>query len=282
MSNILPGSKPQVDPKLEDLAFITQDNKPRNSTLQKIKNLFLGTTNMGTTSTTVTGAVAEVNSKLNDLTNNKADKSILNLKTYINLSQLGITETTALLNVIQKLPLNSMIMWDYKSTITCSDTAPDGNGYGTMIIIKYSTTRIILFYQSKDGFLYNTTANLANSVTEYINSWDILNTSDSGFLDLPLANGVSNYASYDTAKYRKSNKTVKLTGRVTGLTGTNGTIGTLPSGFRPIQNSMFTTLTNGVKLLNVMVGSNGVIEFNAKEPIEDGNFITLDGIIFDI
>ena len=69
MSNILPGSKPQVDPKLEDLAFITQDNKPRNSTLQKIKNLFLGTTNMGTTATTVTGAVAEVNSQLNDLTN---------------------------------------------------------------------------------------------------------------------------------------------------------------------------------------------------------------------
>lgn len=287
--------KTEETPQDSDLSMLVRGTSVFKTTFQKVKEFIIGTTNMGTTATNVTGAVKELNDKigseekegsiiasLNSLMNNKADKSTLNLKTYINLSQLGITETTTLLDVIQKLPLNSMIIWDYKSTITCSDTAPDNTGYGTMIILKYSTTRIILFYQSKDGFLYNTTANMANESSTYINSWVIATVSDSDFLDLPLASGVTNYSSYDGGKYRKINKTVKCTGRVTGLTGTTGTIGTLPSGYRPKQNCMFTTLTNGVILVNLLVDTTGLITFYCASSIASSNFLTLDGIIFDI
>lgn len=286
-----------VDPGAEDLILLEQNGNSRSTTFSRLKNWLLGTTELTTIDKTSNGAINEINAKvgdidlendgdvatqLNALMNNKVDKSTSNLRTYISLSQIGITETTTLLDVIQKLPLNSMIIWDYKSTITCSDTAPDNAGYGTMIILKYSTTRIILFYQSKDGFLYNTTANMGNESSTYINSWVMATISDSDFLDLPLASGVTNYSSYDGGKYRKINKTVKCTGRVTGLTGTTGTIGTLPSGYRPKQNCMFTTLTNGVVLINLLVDTTGLITFNCASPIASSNFITLDGIIFDI
>lgn len=71
--NALDGNEP---------VYIAQDGKTRKTFLQKIKEFVIGTANMGTEATDVTGAVAEINTKveenttqLNEIANNKLDKT---------------------------------------------------------------------------------------------------------------------------------------------------------------------------------------------------------------
>lgn len=60
--------KTTVDPTLTDNIIVGQENGNdftiKKTTLQKIKELLLGTTVMGTTADTVTGAVKEINNKI--------------------------------------------------------------------------------------------------------------------------------------------------------------------------------------------------------------------------
>lgn len=58
---------------------------------------------------------------------------------------------------------------------------------------------------------------------------------DSGWKNLPLANGISIYSSAQQPQYRKIGNEVWLRGAVKGITGDKTIIGTLPTGFRPTK-----------------------------------------------
>lgn len=58
---------------------------------------------------------------------------------------------------------------------------------------------------------------------------------DSGWIDLPLASGISAYSSSQTPQYRKVGNTVYLRGAVKGIKQDKTIIGTLPTGYRPTK-----------------------------------------------
>lgn len=57
--------------------------------------------------------------------------------------------------------------------------------------------------------------------------------SDTGWINLPLASGISAYSSAQMPRYRKIGKFVIVTGAVKGITKDKTIVGTLPVGFRP-------------------------------------------------
>lgn len=56
---------------------------------------------------------------------------------------------------------------------------------------------------------------------------------DSGWITLPLASGITAYNEANTPQYRKIGKLVVIRGTVKGVTARNTVIGTLPTGYRP-------------------------------------------------
>ena len=65
--------------------------------------------------------------------------------------------------------------------------------------------------------------------------WYALHNVDSGWIDIPLASGITAYSSNTIPQYRKRNGVVYLRGAVKGITARGTTIGTLPSGYRPVN-----------------------------------------------
>lgn len=59
--------------------------------------------------------------------------------------------------------------------------------------------------------------------------------SDSGWIDLPLASGISAYSTAQSPQYRKINNTVYIRGAVKGIKKDKTIIGTLPISFRPTK-----------------------------------------------
>lgn len=58
---------------------------------------------------------------------------------------------------------------------------------------------------------------------------------DTGWIDLPLASGISAYSSTQYPQYRRINNTVYLRGAVKGIRTDKTIIGTLPGGYRPTK-----------------------------------------------
>lgn len=56
---------------------------------------------------------------------------------------------------------------------------------------------------------------------------------DSGWMDLPLADGIKKWSDVNTPQYRRIGKLVFIRGAVKGITERNIVLGTLPEGFRP-------------------------------------------------
>lgn len=102
---------------------------------------------------------------------------------------------------------------------------------------------------------------------------------DSGWISIPLAEGVNNY---DNAEYRKIGKQFELSGRVNGISGTNGTIGTLPSGFRPHKAEIFLCSLKYGRNAMVSVSTSGVITIYAENAITADDFICLSNVRYSI
>lgn len=66
------------------------------------------------------------------------------------------------------------------------------------------------------------------TVEELINAQE-----DTGWITLPLADGIQAYNAANTPQYRKIGNLVVIRGTVKGVTARNTVIGTLPEGFRP-------------------------------------------------
>lgn len=87
---------------------------------------------------------------------------------------------------------------------------------------------------------------------------------DSGWIDLPLANGISSYSSTQSPQYRKINNTVYIRGAVKGIRTDKTIIATLPSGFRPTKVVSFVqnmSMSGGVaNMVRWQVQTDGDIE----------------------
>lgn len=58
---------------------------------------------------------------------------------------------------------------------------------------------------------------------------------DTGWIDLPLASGISAYSGTQTPQYRRINNTVYIRGAVKGIKTDKTIIATLPAGYRPTK-----------------------------------------------
>lgn len=85
-------------------------------------------------------------------------------------------------------------------------------------------------------------ATVGNIANELVQLEDLL--SDSGWITLPLASGITAYNEANTPQYRKIGKLVIIRGTVKGVTARNTVIGTLPAGFRPSKANPYVQNTS--------------------------------------
>lgn len=69
-------------------------------------------------------------------------------------------------------------------------------------------------------------------------------TADSGWLTLPLSEGIEAYNEANTPQYRKIGKLVIIRGTVKGVTARNTVIGNLPVGYRPTKANPYVQNTS--------------------------------------
>lgn len=99
--------------------------------------------------------------------------------------------------------------------------------------------------------------------------WQEVNLIDSGWLDLPLADGITAYSDAQKPRYRKIGNVVYLVGVYKGAVGENVTIATLPSGYRPQKKAILATASVGTMFGKISVETDGRIILNRTtvEPI---------------
>jgi len=100
-------------------------------------------------------------------------------------------------------------------------------------------------------------------------AWNEVKLFDSGWIDLPLATGITAYSEAQKPRYRKIGKTVFLTGVYKGATMQNEVIATLPSGYRPQKKCILATASVGTMFGKISIETNGEIILNRTtfEPI---------------
>lgn len=92
-------------------------------------------------------------------------------------------------------------------------------------------------------------------------SWHVVDHTDSGWIDLPLASGISAHNSTSfPCKYRKIGNKVYVRGCVKGFTETEKVVATLPAGFRPVSSFYMQKATDGGKTDTFNVRTNGEIK----------------------
>lgn len=97
---------------------------------------------------------------------------------------------------------------------------------------------------------------------------------DSGWLEIPLATGITAYSEEQAPRYRKIGKDVFLSGVLRGVTFKDQTVATLPVGFRPSKKVMFAVCSVGQMFTKMTVNTNGTIVLNRSsiEPVEAVNW----------
>lgn len=99
-------------------------------------------------------------------------------------------------------------------------------------------------------------------------------TKDTGWVDLPLASGITAYSDEQKPRYRRIGKDVFLSGVLRGVTNKDQTVATLPVGFRPSKKVMFAVCSVGQMFTKMTINVNGTIVLNRSsiEPVEAVNW----------
>lgn len=105
-------------------------------------------------------------------------------------------------------------------------------------------------------------------------SWNCVNLFDSGWIDLPLNDGISAYSEAQKPRYRRIGKEVFLSGVFTGVTASNTNIATLPNGYRPSKKVIFAVAAVGQIISRISIDTDGTIAYNRStiEPIVAENY----------
>lgn len=97
---------------------------------------------------------------------------------------------------------------------------------------------------------------------------------DSGWLDLPLSEGITQYNVEQKPRYRRIGKEVFLSGVFKGVTANNTSVGTLPEGFRPSKKIMYAVPSVSQCMSRISISADGVIthERATVEPLSASNW----------
>ena len=104
--------------------------------------------------------------------------------------------------------------------------------------------------------------------------WQEVVFTDSGWLNLPLADGVTAYSDEQKPRYRQIGKEIFLTGICKGLTARDSYIGTLPAGYRPDKRVIVPVASVGQMISKITINTNGTITYNRStiEPLVAENW----------
>lgn len=104
--------------------------------------------------------------------------------------------------------------------------------------------------------------------------WKLVSLEFTDWTDLPLASGISAYSESQKPRYMRTNKTVFISGVISGLTTNDTVIATLPSGFRPAKRVILPIASIGQMLSKISIDTDGTITYNRStiEPIAAVNW----------
>lgn len=105
-------------------------------------------------------------------------------------------------------------------------------------------------------------------------NWKVVSLKFTDWTDLPLASGISAYSEAQKPRYMRTNKTVFLSGVITGLTEHDTVIATLPSGFRPAKKVIVPIASIGQIISRMSIDTDGTVSYNRStiEPIIAANW----------
>lgn len=104
--------------------------------------------------------------------------------------------------------------------------------------------------------------------------WKVVSLKFTDWTDLPLASGISAYSEAQKPRYMRTNKTVFISGVITGVTEHDTVIATLPSGFRPSKKVIVPVASVGQIISRVSIDTDGTVSYNRStiEPIIAANW----------
>lgn len=107
-------------------------------------------------------------------------------------------------------------------------------------------------------------------------------TTDSGWLDLVMLNGVQAYNEAQKPQYRKINNVVYLRGVIKNILSFPTNIAVLPEGFRPSKRIILSGISNGVNPLRYEIETTGQINLvhNGNIPTVENNHYSLEDYSF--
>ena len=126
--------------------------------------------------------------------------------------------------------------------------------------------KMIYYYPcSKDSASYYQCAYYSSGWGE----WHEINVYDSGWLDLPLADGIVAYSDAQKPRCRRIGKEVILCGVFRGVSGSDVIIATLPSNFRPTKKVILPVACVSQMIGKISVETNGNVLLNRTtvEPV---------------
>ncbi|MCR1132293.1 pyocin knob domain-containing protein, partial [Clostridium botulinum] len=111
------------------------------------------------------------------------------------------------------------------------------------------------------------------------NKWyirKIIPTDDTGWIDLPLTNGITVDGNI-IPQYRRVNNQVFICGSILGVDSSAKTVATLPVGFRPSRANYYVGFTTGTYTNAIRIDSNGniIVQSNSSGTYDPTRFATL-------
>jgi len=105
-------------------------------------------------------------------------------------------------------------------------------------------------------------------------AWNTVNLLDSGWLDLPLATGITAYSEGQKPRYRRLGKEVFISGVLKGVTEKDQVVATLPVDYRPSKKVMLPVACVGQMVGKISLETNGEIILNRTtiEPVVAENW----------
>lgn len=225
---------------------------------------------------------------------------------FNNMEQ-GIKDNTDQINGLNNDLLKYMTVRGFASSnniYDCTDTGiyltptsnvsdlPSGWAQGRCTVVTFNPDnalygfQLITPYAGNSGAGANRKIAIRHAITSNSYWLEIPTIYDSGWLDLPLASGISSVSGF-TCQYRKYGNVCMLRGILTGATlslgGSNITVATLPSGFRPTSTLMFDgqKSTDDGNYCKFAISSNGSILLKGSNvTITSSNGWTLSSCIF--
>ena len=174
-----------------------------------------------------------------------------NLSTGADIHELGygryIVPTAAVSNSLTNAPDGA------EGNTAIVDVIP-GGGNGQKIV-RYSVC-------NKNSVIYYEDTYYSNAW----GGWRCVDLTDTGWIDLPLADGIEMFSSGQKPQYRRIGNIVQIRGAVKGVLAT-GTIATLPTGFRPTQSESVVQNTsivdNHAAFTRMLVSNTGEVKIES-------------------